>query len=1007
MTKNTALLLFLATILFLASCVSDNCLFPEHREPGESDGDRNVSVRLVPSTVSAATRGVSRPICDGEPVQLNHGMLYLVSSQGVIIRHFPITERLSEGGDPTNLIVNPLTGVTMGGNINIECLEGAGQDLGLVPGSITRVVIVGNSQVALPTAGNIDSIVSELVSGNVSGSVRNTIASQHDPFTTHGVNMFADEPLGYDGTVSGTRTYAAEMVLAPLVARFEVRQITGMGLIRSFTLDGIFIDRYYPQMRRNHTLPPTANTQVSHGTTPGIGNFGAGNHHFWAAYTSTARLSGALFTQYPNGLPADPRTNDGVIVRPGGYTPDHPCQGNITSCTIDHTTDVPNVWGFQVFARYYRGAAPAVRTATAPPAIVIRVSNVTVYTGVGSNFITLTEPQYVTVGSYTIASGANAGAPLTDILASNVYRINNITFTEGDLSPRPNLRPIDADVTIVLGRWNDRPMNPAGFRQPNPVGTAIAPGQTWSFPLGAATNAYCNQPNSLYLWQYSHVGGMNPADWTYIQDPSAPSATYRTLSTTGALFRTTYFRRVAIDACNNARRITSAQARVEVIPRQENRFSHITAFTSVMYDFQSQPLEVFVGYITPCEWQWQVSTDNVTFTNIPGATGTVWTTTSGVHHQPWTLPVDFIHNPLFDGVDTLFFRAIVWAPNDKVTQISDNTLRIRFIRTTYTATGGLRNFREGFGICPRTGTRYAVMRRARHNAATGLSDPIRVALLNVGATNYDGGLGYLIQWGRQINEQPGHHQIGWHNHAANRATHFTPGAGGTSPNMVRSTIGSSSFNTDGQAIGTSSRYSFLMTNASPPLSTAGDWSFQGADADNLWGAGFTSGNNHPGAGRDAVPLTLSGATRAWGARAQRNNPCDVPGGTWRVPSVFDWRDMISTVGTGTGTLTATFPITIATSNAIEWLGPSANASGGLILTNRDNGASIFLPSAGIRTIAGTRGSVNFGMYWSSTQSTRAAGWHLTFSGSSIWIPRNTLAGDHRYRMHGFSVRCVW
>lgn len=551
MTKNKTLLFFLrkapfrglgvllATALFLASCVSES-IFPDY--PSYNGEERTVSILLSPT---ATTRGVSRPVCDGERVQLNHGMLYLTTTAGVIVRHFQITPRLVSGTDTD--LENHM--------INIACLE-AGKNIEAVSGNIRRVVIVGNSQVALPTSGDVNTIIEGLVSGNVGGFARNTIASQHDVFTTHGVNMFADAPLAYISTSpDNVRKYGVEMRLAPLVARFEVAQITGVGQIRSFAVEGIFLDRYYRQARRNRTL--VGATPVSLGSVSA--EFQRNMNDFWGFRheyaSSNARYSGALFTQYVPAQPAEARTADGVIARPQGQTTWY--------CLITDLSMIRNnTWGFQVFTRYYRGQTPNVSSPnTTPPAIIVRLNNVVIYTGVGTETQNL-GTQYITVNGFKIMPPhANAGTLLTDIRSSNVYRIVNLQFDETNLCDRPNCNPINVDVVVELATWNERPTYGTGFRQPSPLNISLGCGILHTFELSAAVCGDCHDGEITYLWQQSSDGVV----WMdAVGINNNPLGHYTTTST---MTTSTYFRRLARCSCRPTRTITSHAARVTLPER--------------------------------------------------------------------------------------------------------------------------------------------------------------------------------------------------------------------------------------------------------------------------------------------------------------------------------------------------------------------------------------------------------------------------------------------------------
>ena len=535
-TVNYSILTTLALLLTLGSCVSENMYIPMPDDGAE----RTVSLRLA--TAEATTRGVNRPVCDGEPVRFTRGMLYLVTSTGVIDRHFQVTPI---GGTATD--------ITTGGNtINMACLN-TGVPIEGVPGNVNRVVMVGNSNgwLTLPTVGNINSVISRTVRAE----------SQMNEWPFHGVSMFANEPLVYNSTNS---VWEADMVLAPIVARFELGQMTGMGQIESFSLEGIFIDRHFGQATLDGNFYPSGATPVIRGSANSATNFARNALHYGAPAVFTGlgwtRYAGALITYYATNLPAEARTKDGVIIRPstlpnpwtdGPYTWGDTCPAG---CCAPGTT-VDRVWNFQVFARDFvrSGGAPTPATTT-PPILVIRLTDVVVRTGIGAETQNI-GTQYLTVASFNRRNDNGTFSPLNGIRASNVYRIRNLVFDERDLHTAPHVHPIAAEITVELAEWDGRPTEHDGFRQLNPIGGEADNG-AFAFELGAAFNGGCTGDNSMvYLWQRS----TNPNVWPTPDINNAVAAP--NYSVTG-LTATTYFRRVAWCACG-ARSI-SAMARVEV-----------------------------------------------------------------------------------------------------------------------------------------------------------------------------------------------------------------------------------------------------------------------------------------------------------------------------------------------------------------------------------------------------------------------------------------------------------
>ena len=547
MTSNKHFFLLLATafLFSLASCVSDSIF--ETPGTGYYDGERTVSLRLAPT---ATTRGESRPIGDNEPVFFRTGDLYLVTSAGIIFRHFSIVACDGTPATETDIAAN---------RINRSDLYPTGVALPSMPGNVRYVVVVGNhSQSALPSSGMVGTTIENRL-------IHNHILSQYGAlYPDPGVNLFGRTEIvrrTHDGTPSGTPVYSttypynalfdANVLLEPTVARFEIHQMTAGGTIVDFTVAGIFIDRHYRRAQINGFIPETIGGQ------PNLMERGT---------TSTAFQENAACGYYPAG-------NNALFDEPGvgafisdGYLIARP----ESTTLIGSGADVRNVWSYHVFAQSHDHTH---RNIT-PPRIVIRLTGVRLYY---EDEIVTVPDQYITVHGFT---NTNTGIRLGNIRAGNVYRILNLAFDETNLHYRPS-RPMNVEVCVQLAEWSSRPINPAGFRQPNPIGgDAGSTPATWHFPLGEAIHGSCTE-DIVYLWQWSHTGGRyNDAAWTpFIQftgatnDDVVADIEAARENVTNALFinqtlsvnnlmQTTFFRRIAM-ACGNF--IRSEQAEVTAI----------------------------------------------------------------------------------------------------------------------------------------------------------------------------------------------------------------------------------------------------------------------------------------------------------------------------------------------------------------------------------------------------------------------------------------------------------
>lgn len=135
--------------------------------------------------------------------------------------------------------------------------------------------------------------------------------------------------------------------------------------------------------------------------------------------------------------------------------------------------------------------------------------------------------------------------------------------------------------------------------------------------ITSATAASGGSGNLTYQWQsslYERVG--------YTDIPGATSATY----SPGVLNQTMYYRRVTVDAtCKNSKATESVVVFVNGGILTPGYF--VTNSSCFFTGKSTSPLVTAVepaGGVSPYKIEWQSSTDNVNFTTIPGATGSVY-----------------------------------------------------------------------------------------------------------------------------------------------------------------------------------------------------------------------------------------------------------------------------------------------------------------------------------------------------------------------------------------------
>jgi len=420
----------------------------------------------------------------------------------------------------------------------------------------------------------------------------------------------------------------------------------------------------------------------------------------------------------------------------------------------------------------------------------------------------------------------------------------------------------------------------------------------------------------------------------------------------------------------------------------------ITTFTNVMYDFQHQTLQAYYSGGIPTKYEWQVSTDSVTFTDIQDAPNSNF----------YTVPAHYADNYQKDGIDSLFFRCILSNPQGSTTTaglnilfintstpgysydvISGDTIRYLTIQTANT------NF-------PRRTMNIAHLNLGQSGKVVWIRDPNNAKIVthipDDGALNDAGDLGDFYQWGRVAD---GHQKIVWKKDS-NYIDTITPMTGDANATSALADISGPSSNLDGNGQIKDDGNDYYGKFITP----ASYWA--NGNPNNLWGNG--SGDNRR-TGSD-IPLSspppppTTPPTSLW--TYQSNNPCP---DNWSVPSSWNFFDICND---GNGSTPSTLPTTsnswsggvIKGANTWQWWGTSTtNAIGGVIITNAD-GEKVFLPAAGYRTynLALLSNAGRQGYYWSNSVNGTGA-YYLLFNSGNVY-PGNYLNS----RAAGFSVRCV-
>ena len=176
---------------------------------------------------------------------------------------------------------------------------------------------------------------------------------------------------------------------------------------------------------------------------------------------------------------------------------------------------------------------------------------------------------------------------------------------------------------------------------------------------------------------------------------------------------------------------------------------------------------------------------------------------------------------------------------------------------------------------------------------------------------------------------------------------------------------------------------------------------------NMWGNHTaTTAQTRANSPINANQVVAGTNPRGWSFPA--HNPCP-PG--WRIPSRWEWGDMVGGNATGNGYhATGAAGATLGTVNHWVWRAADADASarrgvGGRIMQRPDTSAQVFLPAVGQRNRA-TPDEIGFsgghGWFWSSTPAGTENGWRLRFDSTEV----RAAATTNNSRASAQSVRCI-
>ncbi len=277
--------------------------------------------------------------------------------------------------------------------VGIEALK-LGALITAVPGNSKKVYFIGNAPAGLTPA-----------IGDDISSYSATVLSQYSDGTTDrtpkggvaNVTLFGGDDLTLVSEGEADE-YEATFNVTPIAARFEIEAITGQHSdgtsVFEYNVAGIFIDNYY----NTSTLAGTGSELKNNGSDADLFATGAGS------YTIT---NGSVFDYNASGI-ADEDT----------FSP------------------ASGVWAYNLLAP----------TAGTPqmPAIVIKLTDVKVGAmDYGTQFLTINK-------FFTEKGGDQA---LEQLAQGKIYVLDNIEFTEDDLTETPFVKTLKVTVTVTMLPW--------------------------------------------------------------------------------------------------------------------------------------------------------------------------------------------------------------------------------------------------------------------------------------------------------------------------------------------------------------------------------------------------------------------------------------------------------------------------------------------------------------------------------------------------------------------------
>ena len=394
---NHATMLIVATLFTFNACLLTDPYIPY--VPIENGEEVSIFLRI--DEAEFQTRHASSQAWLVGPTDFQFGHLFLTTPTGVIIEHFTISNA------PASAL-----------NINRTALFSTGVVIENVPVSVRngRVVLVGNTAITgNPT--HIDQVKATVIdvrhqhafalAGDPNPQLANLFGSANLRFSHMNGEIRVYRPI-IGSTPAPPHTFAP-VRLRPTTAHLVFRNLVGAGNVQSFTIEGVFIDRYYRHAHVGGTLVPTSFRD----------NLAAGRAFDYNSSGYPTAFHGYTWDWHAAGLPSTPTSITIGSTNLGTLPMANPGQGAGGAAIR---------WFYNLFA--YEN--------TTAPRIVFRLRDVQV----------AGEPQprptqFVVFDNFVwcqFNTNHPEGTPFPGISAGNIYSIaeNRLLFYEGDLRATPS-----------------------------------------------------------------------------------------------------------------------------------------------------------------------------------------------------------------------------------------------------------------------------------------------------------------------------------------------------------------------------------------------------------------------------------------------------------------------------------------------------------------------------------------------------------------------------------------